>query len=153
MTSAKDAGAATYAAEELSAAQEALTRYDTAVTQRDYKQALSAALTARDHGFQAAKTAAATKERLTAEIAASAATIERETKAADAAIAQAPRSAAKRADKLRQSRKAAQQALQDARTWQANGELTKAAKRLADVTAALTRDLVALAPTPQKTKK
>lgn len=153
LTAARTAGAATYAAEELAAAQEALKRYDELVAQRDYKQALNAALNARDRGFEAAKASAAKQQTLKDDAAKLIATIDLDLKAAEAALSTAPRSAAKRADKLRQTRKSTTAAVQEARTLLGNGELTKAGKRLADASAALKRDIAAMQPAPAKPKK
>ncbi len=58
---AKAAGAEAYAPEELNAAQTALKRYDEAVAERDYRQALNHALDARERASAAAKKAAADK--------------------------------------------------------------------------------------------
>jgi hypothetical protein len=56
---AESAGAANYAAAELAAAQTALARYDGFVAQRDFRQALNAAIEARDKAYEAAKLASA----------------------------------------------------------------------------------------------
>jgi chromatin segregation and condensation protein Rec8/ScpA/Scc1 (kleisin family) len=58
---ARAAGAAAHAPEELAAAEQALKRYDEAVAQRDYRQALNHALDARERASAAAKKAAADK--------------------------------------------------------------------------------------------
>jgi hypothetical protein len=55
IAAAREAGAATYAPTELAAAEAALQKYDGAVAQRDYRQALSLAFEARDAAYQAAK--------------------------------------------------------------------------------------------------
>lgn len=65
---AKAAGAATYATEELAAAETALKRYDEAVAQRDYRQALNHALDSRERASAAAKKAAADKATRRGEI-------------------------------------------------------------------------------------
>ena len=153
IAAAKQAGASAYATDDLAAAEDALKRYDGFVAQHEYKQALSAALTARDRGYDAAKVADTKQQALKAQIETLLASIEKDIKSADTVIAATPRAAAKRVDKLRQSRKAAQSALQEARTLSANGELTKAAKRLGDASAALKRDIAAQSPAPAKPKK
>ena len=58
---ARAAGAETYAADELASAEQALKRYDEAVAQRDYRQALNHALDSRERASAAAKKAAAEK--------------------------------------------------------------------------------------------
>ena len=58
---ARAAGAEAYAPEELAAAQQALKRYDEAVAERDYRQALNHALDSRERASAAAKKAAADK--------------------------------------------------------------------------------------------
>lgn len=75
ITAARAADAPTYAAATLAAAEEALSRYDTAVAERDYREALRLAVEARDSGYQATREAANEKaiqrgraERLTAEV-------------------------------------------------------------------------------------
>ncbi|MEX2273431.1 MAG: hypothetical protein WD690_18315 [Vicinamibacterales bacterium] len=58
---ARAAGAEQYAPEELAAAEGALKRYDDAVAQRDFRQALNHALDARERASAAAKKAATDK--------------------------------------------------------------------------------------------
>ena len=65
---ARAAGAEIWAPDELAAATSALTRYDAAVAQRDYRQALSHALEARERASAAAKKAAADKSTRRGEI-------------------------------------------------------------------------------------
>jgi hypothetical protein len=55
IAAAREAEAATYAPVDLRTAEDALQKYDAAVAQRDYRQALSLALEARDTAYQAAK--------------------------------------------------------------------------------------------------
>jgi hypothetical protein len=55
IAAAREVGAAVYAPAELAAAEGALQKYDDAVAQRDYRQALSLAVEARDTAYQAAK--------------------------------------------------------------------------------------------------
>jgi hypothetical protein len=58
IAAAREAGADVYAAADLKAAEAALDKYTSAVAQRDYRQALSAAVEARDTAYQAARRAA-----------------------------------------------------------------------------------------------
>lgn len=53
ITAARAASAEVYAPDELRAAEDALEQYDAAVTAGDYRQALNAALDARDRGYAA----------------------------------------------------------------------------------------------------
>ena len=55
MDAARSAGAQTYATAELRDAQTALAKYDVAVAQRDFRQALNHALEARDLAYTAAR--------------------------------------------------------------------------------------------------
>ena len=153
LAAARTAGAATYAADDFAAAQDFLKRYDEFVAQRDYKQALNAALNARDRGFDAAKASATKQQALRDDAAKQIAVIELDLKAAEAALTVAPRSAARRSEKLRQTRKATTAAMQEARTLLGNGELTKAGKKLADASAALKRDIAAMQAPAAKAKK
>jgi hypothetical protein len=60
---------------------------------------------------------------------------------------------AKAVDKLRQTRKAATTAMQEARTQIESGLLLKAVQRLTDATAAVKRDSAALEEAARKPKK
>src|SRR5262245_45340999 len=53
LAAARAAGAETYAPERLQAAEQALQKYDSAVAQRDYREALNYALDARDGAYAA----------------------------------------------------------------------------------------------------
>lgn len=82
VTAARAAGATVYAADTLATAESALTRYDQAVTARDYREALRLAVEARESAYQAAREAADRKatlrgrvEGLMAELAADIATL------------------------------------------------------------------------------
>jgi hypothetical protein len=66
---ARAAGAETHARADLQAADEALARAHAAVAERDYRQALSSALEARDQARNATRTAAAARERAAANVA------------------------------------------------------------------------------------
>jgi hypothetical protein len=65
---ARAAGAARYAAEELTAATTSLTAATQAVDQRDYRLALSHALESREHAQNAARISAETQGKLRAEV-------------------------------------------------------------------------------------
>ncbi len=75
LAAARAADAATYAAGELHAAEAALQKYDAAVSDRDYRQALALAIEARDGAYRATKDAGDNKasarsqaERLVADL-------------------------------------------------------------------------------------
>src|SRR5262249_3217939 len=61
IATARAADAATYASDDLQAAQGFLEKYDQAVQQRDYRQALGDAIDARDRAYGAARQAALQK--------------------------------------------------------------------------------------------
>lgn len=65
---ARAAGAAEYAADEFRAAEQALQKSQAAVTERDYRQALSSALDAKERAREAAKTAAENRARARSEV-------------------------------------------------------------------------------------
>lgn len=154
IAAARTAGAETYAADDIAAAETSLKRYDGFVAQRDYKQALNSALEARDRGFEAAKAATARQTELRAEASRLLALLDAALKTADAELkAPRPASAAKRAARLRQTRQATALAMQEARAQLDSGELTKAVRRLGDAIAALNRDTAALAAIARKPKK
>ena len=154
IAAARTAGAPTYASEDLAAAEASLKRYDEFVAQRDYKQALSTALDARDRGFEAAKAAAAKQVALHAQANQLLASLDAALVSVDAQLKAAhPRSQAKQVNKLRQTRKTTAVAMQEARTQLEAGELTPAINRLVVASAALKRDSDALDAAAKKTKK
>ncbi len=154
IAAARSAGAATYATEDLAAAEASLKRYDGFVAQRDYKQALNSALDARDRSYDAAKTATAKRNELRAEATRLMGVLDAALETADAEL-KAPRSpaAAKRVTKLRQTRKATVLAMQEARAELTSGELQTAVRRLGDAIAALNRDTAALAAITRTSKR
>jgi hypothetical protein len=141
LTAARAAEASTYAADELHAAESALVKYDEAVTQRDYRQALSAALDARDRAYEAAKTAAAQKAEARSQTDALALTLETLNKTANARLAGRPTGPA--ADRLRTAARAASSALQESRTLAAKGDYLAAVRVLTPAVDALRRELQA----------
>jgi hypothetical protein len=58
LAAARAAGAADYAADSLALAEQALAKYEPAVSARDYREALRVAIEARDRAYEAARTAA-----------------------------------------------------------------------------------------------
>lgn len=140
---ARAAGAATFAPEELAAADAALIRYDAAVGQRDYRQALSHALDARERATAAAAKAGTQKSLVRGEterlITGIATTIERgRTTAASATRAQAQAARA-----LRSTLETAERALQEARAALERDDVVAARRALDGVEDQLTQ---ALAP-------
>lgn len=151
IAAARTAGAATYAADELAAADASLKRYDDFVTQRDYQQALSTALDARDRGFEAAKAAAAKQQALRVEADRLLRSLEAQLVVVDARLkATHPRTQARLVDKLRQTRKATATAMQEARKELSAGELSAATRRLVGASTALKRDNDALGDAAKK---
>jgi hypothetical protein len=118
LAAARAAGAATFAADELVAAQTALDKYDQAVQQGDYRQALSDAIDARDRAYEAARQATAQKAAARAQLQAAITQAEGLIKAAGGRLAPGamPHLAAAAADRLRAASRAASSALQEART-------------------------------------
>lgn len=154
IAAARAAGAATYSADELAAADASLKRYDALVAQRDYKQALSSALDARDRGFEAAKAATTKQTELRKEAGQLLAGLDAALLVADTRLKTTRTAAnARRLDRLRQTRKSTPAAMQDARTLLDGGDLTKAVKNLVAATGALKRDIAALDPPAKPAKK
>lgn len=154
IAAARAAGAEVYAAEDLTAADASLKRYDDFVAQRDYKQALSSALDARDRGFEAARLSAQKKAALQAEADALLQSLGAALVTANAQIkAPHPKSAARQVETLRQTVKAANITMQEAGSLIARGELTTAVRRLGNAIAALKRDSSAFPDGAKKNKK
>lgn len=118
LTAARAAEAATYAPEELAAAQSSLDKYDQAVEQRDYRQALSDAIDARDRGFEAARLAATAKSDARAQLQTLMADTDALLRNANSRLAATagPRLNTAAADRLRTAARAANTALQETRT-------------------------------------
>ena len=117
LAAARAADAATYAPEELKAAETALAQYDAAVGAGDYRQALSLALAARDGAYEAARRASDEKAAARGEAEQLAAELEALTRAATARLGGVggPRPAAAAAQRLREALRPAASALQEAR--------------------------------------
>ncbi len=142
IAAARAASAEVYAADELLAAEAALVRYDLAVTQQDYRQALNAALDARDRAYEAVKRASAAKaeargqaERLVGAIDTLAATINDRISGAVT-----PRVTGANAQLLRKAVAASALALQEARTAIDDGKYPVAITRLEAALAALQKE-------------
>ena len=142
IAAARAASAEVYAADELLAAEAALNRYDEAVAQKDYRQALNAALDARDRGYEAVKRASTAKaeargqaERLVVALDALVATINERVNATGPARLTAPA-----AQRLRQAVAASATALQEARTAIDDGQYPVAITRLEAALAELQKE-------------
>lgn len=112
---ARAAGAGTYAADELAAAEQLLARYDDAVANRDYRQALSHALDSRERATAAAAKAAGDKALLRGEAERMIPVLAAETERARNTAAGATRAQARAAENLRSTIATIERALQEAR--------------------------------------
>lgn len=112
---ARAAGAGTYAADELAAAEQLLVRYDEAVAARDYRQALSHALDSRERATAAAAKAASDKALLRGEVERLIPALAAEAERGRIAAAGATRAQAPAARALRDTITTTERALQEAR--------------------------------------
>jgi hypothetical protein len=140
---AKSADAATYAPEELAAAEAALRQYDGAVAQRDYREALNFALQAKDHAYESARQAVDQKAAAQKQADALLAELEALQKTAGARLAGTamPHVTGPAADRLRAAERAATPALQEARSLAAQKNFLAAIHRLTPVIETLKREL------------
>ena len=151
-------GADQYAREEFAAAEEALKRAREAVDQRDYRQALNAALDAREHAQTAAKDAVNGKAaaRVDAEKALGAATAAIVAAHARLKAVENNRSAARAVAAARKAIATEEAAVQEARTAFARGDYPAAAERAKAATARLqasTHDLETPVPTTGRRRR
>ena len=112
---ARAAGAEVYAPEELAAAEQALKRYDEAVAQRDYRQALNHALDSRERASAAARKAAADKATRRGEIERLIVVLAAEAERGRVAAGRATRAQEAAAQSLRQVISDTERALQNSR--------------------------------------
>jgi hypothetical protein len=152
LEAARAAGADVYAPTEFQDAQASLKKYDDAVAQRDFRQALNSALEARDRAYEAVKQAGNNKaeqrsraDRLTEDLSALVAT------ATARLTAGRPSGAA--TDRLRRARDASSKALQEARTRIGKQDYPNAIGRLMPAIDALRREVQGPEPAPVKRKK
>lgn len=145
LTAARDAGAATYAPDELKASEDALRKYDDAVAQRDYRQALNAALDARDRAYEAAKQATNAKAAARSESEKLITAIGTLTGTANSRLAgtSGPKPAGPAADRLRAAVRAAGPALQEARTLMDKADYRGVIDKLTPPVDALRKELPA----------
>lgn len=153
IAAAKSDGAALYAADDLAAAETALKHYDEFVAQRDYKQALGSALDARDRAVDAAHTTTSKRASLQTEAAALQKTLEAAVAGIDTQLKTPRAKGARSAVALRQTRKAATTAMQEARKDLDAGRLLEAVKRLVAANADVNRDSSSAEDATKKARK
>jgi hypothetical protein len=150
IAAARAAGAATYAPEEIKAAETALAGYDAAVSQGDFRAALGAAIEARESAYAAARRAADEKAaaRSRAEQLLAAVESLAESGASRAGGRAGPRPNPAAATRLRATLTSATAALQKSRALIAAQEYRAAASVLAPIHDALERDLAPASAAP-----
>jgi hypothetical protein len=143
LTAARAAEAALYAPAALQAADAALKKYDDAVAQRDYRQALGHAIDARDLAFDAAKQAGVEKTAARSSAEKLILEVESQMKAANARLIglSGPRPSAQAAERLRASLRTAPKALQEARAMMLRQDFRGAAAHVTPLAEAFRRDL------------
>lgn len=135
------AGADVYATAELQDAKSALTRYDAAVEQHDYRQALNSALEARDRAYDAVKQAGNKKAELRSRADRLSADLEALETLATSRLTGGSRPSGAPAQRLRTLRDAGRSALQEARSAIDRQEYSAAIERLTSAGEALRREL------------
>lgn len=152
IAAARAASAEVYAADELLAAESALTRYDQAVAARDYREALNAALDARDRATEAVSRASTAKAEARGRAEQLAQALDALVQTASQRIAgtATPRITGAAATRLRRSVTTATTALQEARTAVADGQYLVAISTLEAATEALQKDLDNAGPRPRR---
>lgn len=147
LAAARAADAATYAAETLQAAEASLAKYDEAVAQHDYRQALNAALAARDQAYEAAKEASNRKAEARSQSEALFNELETlQTTATARLSATVGRPIGAAAERLRAALKPVPDTLQKARALLARQDYAGAIRELTPVVTALRKELPARAP-------
>jgi hypothetical protein len=143
LAAARAASAETYAPEELQAAEAALQKYDGAVAQRDYREALNFAIDARDRAYAAAKRASTEKAAAETRANELIAEVETLTRAANARLSGAPgpRLTPAAAERLRAAIRSATPAMQEARSRMEQQDYRGAILRLTAVVEAFRREL------------
>jgi hypothetical protein len=142
IAAARAADAATYAPQELQDAEAARKKYDDAVAQRDYRQALNDALEARDRAYEAIKQAGNAKVEARKQADALIVELEALNKIGTAKLAApAARSAGPATERLRGALQAANSALQEARTLLGTLDYRGAVNALTPAVQALRREL------------
>ena len=154
LEAARAASADLYAPEPFQDAVADLKKYDEAVAQRDYRQALNHALEARDRAYEAVKEAGNNRaeqrsqaERLIQDLGPLV------TNATAKLTGAQGRPVGPAADRLRAARDAGTAALQETRTRMANQDYPGVIARATPVIAALRKELPGSEPAPVKKKK
>ncbi len=149
---ARAAGADKYAAEEYNAATTALQKSHDAVDQRDYRQALSYALDARERAQDAARQAADGKARarITAEVAFNQISARAQQLEARIKTAEAARVPARELQKSRDTLAKARTALQEARTTIDAGNYSDVASKVSSIRSELDAALTEVEGIPQR---
>ncbi len=153
LAAARSADAETYATVEFQDAQSALKKYDAAVGQRDYRQALNHAMEARDLAYTAATKAQARKTELRSQADRLAADLDALITRATARLTSPQRPAGAAATRLRSARDAGREALQEARTHLVQLDYQKAVRTLEPVVSKLGREMPPVSSEPKKGKK
>jgi hypothetical protein len=149
---ARAAGADQYAVEEYNAATTALQKSHDAVDQRDYRQALSYALDARERAQDAARQAADGKARarITAEVAFNQISARAQQLEARIKTAEAARVPARELQKSRDTLAKARTALQEARTAIDAGNYSDVASKVSSIRSELDAALTEVEGIPQR---
>lgn len=148
---ARAAGADVYAPEELAAAEQALERYDAAVAQRDFRQALNHALESRERASAAARQAAADKALRRGEIERLIVTLAAEAERGRVAANGAGRGQEAAARTLRQVITDTERALQDSRAALERDDLRHAQQVLDGLEPRLAQALAPFRTAPEPT--
>ena len=141
LAAARAADAATYAPDTLKAAEASLAKYDEAVAQHDYRQALNAALAARDQAYEAAKEASNKKADARSRAENLIKQLETLTTNGTARLSGVNRPSGAAADRLRAALRPVADALQEARARMGRQDYMGAAQQLTPLVAALEREL------------
>jgi hypothetical protein len=153
LQAARDAGAPAYAPAEFENAQAAFRKSDAAVAQRDYRQALSHALDARDLAYAAVKRVDARKTELQSQADRLATELDSLVTRATARLAAGGRATGAAAARLRTARDAGRTALQEARTNLAQLDYQNAVRTLEPAVSRLRREMPGQDAPAQKRKK
>jgi hypothetical protein len=153
VAAARTAGAATYDAEDLQATEASLKRYDEAVAQRDYRQALNEALEARERADAATKQATSKRSELRSQADALTSQLETLTRTASARLASPGRPSGAAAERLRNALRDGNNALQEARSRRAADDYPGAVAVLTRGIEPLRRELPASETNPTRRKK
>jgi hypothetical protein len=153
LAAARAAGADTYAPEELRAAETSLAEYDAAVSQGDYRLALSVAIEARESAYTAARRAADGKASARSEAEALVRNIEADTAALTERLSgpRAERPAPRVAARARATLALATSALQETRSRMQAQDYRGVIESLAPIQKDLARDLAPPAPPAPRT--